>query len=406
MSQSNTNKEKKIRSILERSSNIDVKTLQKYIDKKLTKEELHEVEKQLLNSDFATEASEGFANADFKVNIAASTNWLNKEIKNYNKERGFYKKDYRVFYAAASVALVFVVLFGLMKGLGDLQRDEFTEQDAFDVSQAKQDAIEAKKDSKNSLALNEEQDMSDNVEEKLIEKLKYEEITQTQSNSNSNQNNEKIDNNLALNQDESRTEQDFSTSDIWIRKKEKIENEDDEVVLANSEQIVASSPIVSSNRNKQMNYDSSNATNTNQLADDDYDFFSNIDNKNNLGRNQKSPKEILFDAMQSYENKKYTEAILLFDSYLVTNPNDAQALYFGGMSYYENHNYTKSIPLLEKFLKQKSDIVYQKNNQDAEWYLANSYLKIKQKQKAKTILQKIANSGSKYASQAKSLLKK
>jgi len=78
MSQNNTNREKKIRSILERSSNIDVQTLQKYIDKKLTKEELHEVEKQLLNSDFAAEAAEGFANADFKVNIAASTNQLNK----------------------------------------------------------------------------------------------------------------------------------------------------------------------------------------------------------------------------------------------------------------------------------------------------------------------------------------
>lgn len=401
MSQTNTNREKKIRSILERSSNIDVQTLQKYIDKKLTKEELHEVEKQLLNSDFAAEALEGFENADFKVNIASSTNQLNKEIRKYNKERGFYKRDYRVFYAAASVALVFVVLFGLIRGIGGFQREEFTEQDAFDVSEAKQNAKKEKENAENSLALNEEKKIDSKTEDELIEKLKNEEITQVQTDKNSNQNTRKNDNNLALNQDESHREQDFSTSDIWIRKKEKIEAENED----NSEQIVASSPIVSAERNRQMN-DSVTTINTDQLADDDYTVFSDAETKDNLRKNQKSPKEIIFDAMQSYENKKYTEAILLFETYLVTNPNDAQALYFGGMSYYQNYNYNKAIPLLEKFLKQTSSIVYQKNKQDAEWYLANSYLKVNQKQKAKTILQKIANSSSKYSSQAKSLLKK
>lgn len=397
MSQTNTNREKKIRSILERSSNIDVQTLQKYIDKKLTKEELHEVEKQLLNSDFAAEASEGFANADFKVNIAASTNQLNKEIKKYNKERGFYKKDYRVFYAAASVALVFVVLFGLFR-LADTTN--FTSNDLASKSEPiiNKDTVLKNSD----LAFNEEP-FDKKTEDELIEKLKNEEITQTQSNRNSNQNTGKIDNNLASNKEDTRADKDFSTSDIWIRKKEKIKNEDDEVISTNSEQTVASSPS-NTKRNRQMNYDS-NLTNTDQLADDDYTFFSDKETKSNLGKNQKSLKEIVFDAMQSYENKKYTEAILLFDSYLVTHPNDAQALYFGGMSYYQNHNYKKAIPLLEKFLKQKSSIVYQKNNQDAEWYLADSYLKTNQKQKAKTVLQKIANSSSKYSSQAKSLLK-
>ena len=403
MSQNNTNREKKIRSILERSSNIDVQTLQKYIDKKLTKEELHEVEKQLLNSDFAAEAAEGFANADFKVNIAASTNQLNKEIKKYNKERGFYKRDYRVFYAAASVALVFVVLFGLIKGL---ERDEFTQQDAFDISAAKQDAKKAQEEAKKALALNEEKTLSETDENELIEKLKNENVEELKANRSANRTNTKSENNLALDVDkeETTTGQDFSTSDIWIRKKEKVESKTDEtIVSSNSNNNVSSSSITSENR--QMNYDSSVATNDEQLADDDYNFFADQNKKNTLGRNQKSPKETLFDAMHSYENKKYTEASLLFDSYLVSNPNDAQALYFGGMSYYENHNYKKSIPLLEKFLKQKADIVYQKNSQDAEWYLANSYLKVDQKQKAKTLLQKIANSNGKYSSQAKSLLK-
>lgn len=403
MSQTNTNREKKIRSILERSSNIDVQTLQKYIDKKLTKEELHEVEKQLLNSDFATEAVEGFANADFKVNIAASTNALNKEIKKYNKQRGFYKTDYRVFYAAASVALVFVVLFALMRGL---ERDEFTEQDAFDISEATQNAKEAKEEAENSIALNEEKEISDKSDKGLIEKLKNEEIQEVKTNKSSNQTTTFKDNNLALSKEESRAEKDFSTSDIWVTKKEKVETKNDEINTSNNAgAVVAASPIVTANR--QMNYDSSTTENTGQLADDDYNLFSNSDKKRaKMSENKKSPKEILFDAMQSYENKKYTEATLLFDSYLITNPNDAQGLYFGGMSYYENHNYKKAIPLLEKFLKQKSSIIYQKNNQEAEWYLANSYLQANQKQKAKTLLEKIANSNTTYSNQAKSVLKK
>ena len=400
MSQNNTNREKKIRSILERSSNIDVQTLQKYIDKKLTKEELHEVEKQLLNSDFAAEAVEGFANADFKVNIAASTNHLNKEIKKYNKERGFYKRDYRVFYAAASVALIFVVLFGLFK-LAD------TNSSFNNVAmEATIEQSEKQKTENNDLALNEKTAISEEEENELVEKLQNENLEELKYAKDSNQSNSEAENNLALNmtKDEMTKEQDFSTSDIWINKREKVETKNDGVVISSNSTSNVSSPIVSANR--QMSYDSSIATNTEQLADDDYNFFSD-DKKGKVGRNknQKSSKEILFDAMQSYENKKYTEASLFFDSYLVSNPNDAQALYFGGMSYYENHNYKKSIPLLEKFLKQTSSVIYQKNNQDAEWYLANSYLKVNQTQKAKTLLQKIANSNNKYSNQAKALLK-
>ncbi|WP_338769394.1 tetratricopeptide repeat protein [Bernardetia sp. ABR2-2B] len=396
MSQTNTNREKKIRSILERSSNIDVQTLQKYIDKKLTKEELHEVEKQLLNSDFASEAVEGFANADFRVNIAASTNQLNKEIKKYNKERGFYKTDYRVFYAAASVALISVVIFGLFRFANTTS---FTSNDLATKSEPtiSNDTVSEN----NNLALNKEEPLDKKTEDELIEKLKYEDVSQAEVNKNSNQNTEKNYNNLALDRDKSHTRQDFSTSDVWVSKKEKINKDDQITSSGNSEQMIASSPI---SANRQMN--DSVSTNIDQLADDDYDFFSNTDKKNNLRSNQKSSKEILFDAMRAYDNKKYTDAIFLFDSYLITNPNDAQALYFGGVSYYENHNYSKSISLLEDFLKQKSSMIYQKHNQDAEWYLANSYLKTNQKQKAKTVLQKIANSGSKYASQAKSLLKK
>lgn len=405
MSQTNTNKEKKIRSILERSSNIDAQTLQKYVDKKLTKEELHEVEKQLLNSDFAAEALEGFSNADFNVDIVHSTKELNKEIKKYNKERGFYKTDYRIFYAAASVALLFVVLFGLTRGFIGLERNEFTEQDAFDISQAKQDAEKAKEEAKNALALKEKNTLSKEEENKLIEKLKNENLDELKANKNSNQNTTKTENNLSLNRTDNANKQNFSTSDIWINKKEKIETKSDEtpVGVGNSNGNVASSPIVSANMSQNQLYDSSLADA--QLADDDYSFFSNKDEKGKMARKKKSSKETLFDAMQSYENKKYTEASLLFDSYLVTNPNDAQALYFGGMSYYQNHDYKKTIPLLEKFLKQTSSIGYQKNNQDAEWFLAESYQKTNQNQKTKILLEKIANSNSKYASQAKALLK-
>jgi cytochrome c-type biogenesis protein CcmH/NrfG len=392
MSQTNTNREKKIRSILERSSSIDAQNLQKYINKKLTKEELHELEKQLLNSDFAAEAVEGFANADFKVDIVASTRELNLEIKKYNKERGFYKRDYRIFYATASVALLFVVLFSLF---GGLERDEFTEQDAFDISSAKQNAEKAQENARNSLALSGEKEFDDETEEKLIEELKDEEIIEVievRANKNST--------NLTLNRDRARTKQDFSTSDIWIQKQEKVENRNNGMTSSNSSEQVVSSPILSE---RQMKHDSSVAINTDQLADDDYNFSSD---KNKMNGNQKSAKETLFIAMQSYENKKYTEASLLFDSYLVTNPNDAQSLYFSGLSHYENHDYKKAIPLLEKFSKQESSMVYQKNNQDAEWYLAISYLKINQKAKAETILQKIADSSHKYSNQAKVLLKK
>ncbi|WP_291726909.1 hypothetical protein [Bernardetia sp.] len=397
MSQSNTNREQKIRSILERSSNIDVQTLQKYIDKKLTKEELHEVEKQLLNSDFAAEAAEGFSNADFKVNIAASTKELNREIKKYNKERGFYKTDYRIYYAAASVALIFVVIFGLMKGIGiGFEREEFAEADAFDTEQTKQQEKFAKEETSNDLALNDEPIVSEEIEKELVEKLEKgeaikavdneESITQFKSNSNSNLS----DNNISYNLDESETKQDFSTSDIWIQKKQKLND--------NSTPLVASSPTT--NENTSNLTDSINLYYNRQLADDDYGYSDK-----SMGK-QKTSQETLSNAMQAYENGKYTDASLLFTTYLASNANDAQALYFGGLSHYKNHDYKTSIGLFERFLLQKSSIIYQKNYQDAEWYLADSYLKQNKKQQAKKLLAKIMEAKGKYANQAKRLLEK
>ncbi len=394
MSQNNTNREKNIRSILERSSNINVQTLQNYIDKKLTKEELHEVEKQLLNSDFAAEAAEGFEKADFKVNIAATTNELNREIRKYNKERGFYKTDYRIYYAAASVAFIFVLMFGLMRGL---EKNEFTEQDAFDVSVAQQskEKAEAQKEEEttNSLALNDEEKSFSNTEEKLIEKLEDENTEEVAIEQNSNQNiqsNKKAQNDLAINQNRTTDEKDFSTSDVWITKREKVGN------TANSNRVSSSAPIILS--------DSPFSANDEQLADEDYNFFSEKDHKDKANKSKKSSKEVLFDAMESYDNKNYIAASILFNSYLITNPNDAQALYFGGISYYQNNDYKQATRLLERFLKQKSSSIYQKNSPDAEWFLANSYLKINQKQKAKILLQKIIDSKNKYSSQAKLLL--
>ncbi len=371
MSQTNTNK--KIRSILERSSNINAQTLQKYTNKKLSKEEQHEIEKQLLNSSFASEALEGFENADFKVNIVASTHELNKEIKKYNKERGFYKNDYRILYAAASVALIFVVLLGMFHFI-DIKPSSGTM-----AMESKTAQIER--------ATNEEQsELSDLALDK--EEIENDEIIKTEISKKDEIPNKITEQNTTLTLDKEITAQkDFSTSDIWITK---VEN-DSTSVFGGSES-VESSPNINENVT---------TINIEQLADDD-----NILIEKKYDRSEKKLENKLFEALQAYENKKYTEANLLFDSYLVSNPNDAQALYFGGMSYYENHNYKKGISLLEKFLKQKNSIIYQKNHTDAEWYLANSYLKTKQKQKAKSLLQKIADSNSKYSSQATSLLKK
>ncbi len=336
MNEENINKKQKIRSILERSSNIDVQTLQKYIDKKLTKEELHEVEKQLLNSDFAAEAIEGFENADFKVNIAATTYALNKAIKKYNVERGFYKTDYRIFYAAASVALIFVVIFGLFR----VASINFSSNDLATQTQS-EPIINTNATTENqNLALNEEVQFDKEIEEKLIDKLEKEQLVEE------NKSNTKTEQNLALNKERKQDEKDFSTSDIWITKKEQVQSENNQLSNStNSGQVMASSPIAS----RKANSDSVSVVNLEQLADDDYNLFSEDDTY----KNEKSSKEVLFDAIQFYENRKYTEAIILLDTYLITNPDDAQALFFGGMSYYQNNNYREVNLIIRKIFEAK-----------------------------------------------------
>ncbi|MFN2458335.1 MAG: hypothetical protein ABR502_09060 [Chitinophagaceae bacterium] len=69
------------------STNVDQETLLLYLQGKLSAEKQHEVEKQILESDFASDAVEGLQKLKDEQRIALIVAQLNKELKKKTQKR-------------------------------------------------------------------------------------------------------------------------------------------------------------------------------------------------------------------------------------------------------------------------------------------------------------------------------
>lgn len=103
----------------------------------------------------------------------------------------------------------------------------------------------------------------------------------------------------------------------------------------------------------------------------------------------------LEEAMKSFSSTDYNKAAEQFDKILKHDPDNSDALYFGGISDYINGKTAKSEKNFDKLLKKGT-----KFTEGSKWYKANILLKKGENDKAKSILQELANSNGSYKERA------
>lgn len=109
----------------------------------------------------------------------------------------------------------------------------------------------------------------------------------------------------------------------------------------------------------------------------------------------------LRSAMSLYDNRKYNEAINLFEKILKEDASRVGLNLYSGISHMEIKQYAEANASFKKVIDQKANAFVE----SATWYLGLCYLKTNDKDKAKEIFAGIANSGGYYKKDAKNILK-
>jgi hypothetical protein len=105
------------------NKDIDNQKLMDYLSGKLPEHERHEVEKWMVDNDFASEAVEGLQNFSGKKNLQVYVDHLNKELNKYiqqkkeRRERRRIKENPWVYVAIIFILVIAVVAYLVIKRL-------------------------------------------------------------------------------------------------------------------------------------------------------------------------------------------------------------------------------------------------------------------------------------------------
>lgn len=90
---------------------IDKDTLMRYLQGKLSAQEQHEVEKQLMDSDFEADAMEGLEDFRDKKNIAVLVDQLNKDLKRRTEKKKRFREKLKLnLDSSLLIAVVIIIL--------------------------------------------------------------------------------------------------------------------------------------------------------------------------------------------------------------------------------------------------------------------------------------------------------
>lgn len=97
------------------STDVDQETLLKYLEGRLSDEQRHELEKKMLDSEFANDAVEGLQDIKNKQRITSVVDQLNRELhkkleKKKRKREKFRFKDKPWLYLALIIILLLIVI--------------------------------------------------------------------------------------------------------------------------------------------------------------------------------------------------------------------------------------------------------------------------------------------------------
>lgn len=97
---------------------VDQETLLRYLQGKLSAGEQHEVEKQMMDSDFDSDALEGLQNFEDKKNIIALVDNLNKDLKRRTEKKKRFREKLKFrFDTTLVIALVIILLLIILSYL-------------------------------------------------------------------------------------------------------------------------------------------------------------------------------------------------------------------------------------------------------------------------------------------------
>ncbi len=102
----------------------------------------------------------------------------------------------------------------------------------------------------------------------------------------------------------------------------------------------------------------------------------------------------------SFDMKIYEEALKDFSDYLKYKPNDFEIRYKSGFAYFKLKRYSKAVIQFNKLINESINPYVD----DAEWYKAQSLIKLGKNTEAKIVLNKIIVKNGKYQNQALDLL--
>lgn len=112
--------------------------------------------------------------------------------------------------------------------------------------------------------------------------------------------------------------------------------------------------------------------------------------------------QILKKGLAALNKGEYKQSLSHLNTLLNLNKEDVNALFYTGLSYYNSNEYTKAIDYFNKTIINTNNAFYQ----EAQWYLAQSYSKKGEKEKATELYTTIANQNSFYRDKAKEKLTK
>jgi len=103
-----------------------------------------------------------------------------------------------------------------------------------------------------------------------------------------------------------------------------------------------------------------------------------------------------------FYKENYKKALTRYLTILETYSDDVNALFYSGLCYYNLAQYTSANEQFFRCLGSK----FNNFNEEAEWFMAQSYLASGERQKAKSIFEMIVEKNGYYAGQAKEVVRK
>ncbi|HVG14621.1 MAG TPA: hypothetical protein VM935_06660 [Chitinophagaceae bacterium] len=93
------------------SPDVDQKALLQYLQGQLSAEQQHQLEKEMMNSEFSSDALEGLSNMSDQQRIQAIVDHLNSELRKKTEKKKAYKQKLQIRQPHwAIIAIVFILL--------------------------------------------------------------------------------------------------------------------------------------------------------------------------------------------------------------------------------------------------------------------------------------------------------